>query len=63
VLVSSRPRRAGISENAAARDHGDRRPFHAGKRGQITVQVQWDWVGRPGRTMTVKGIEDVPVHD
>ena len=37
--------------------------FHAGKRGQITVQEQWDWVGRPGRTMTVKGIEDVPVHD
>lgn len=30
---------------------------------QITVPVPSDWVGRPGRTMTVKGIEDILVHD
>lgn len=30
---------------------------------QITVPVPSDWVGRPGRTMTVKGIEDIRVHD
>ncbi|GAY19312.1 hypothetical protein [Mycobacterium sp. shizuoka-1] len=30
---------------------------------QITVQVLPDWGGRPGRTMTVKVIEDIRIHD
>jgi hypothetical protein len=30
---------------------------------QITVQVLQDWGGRPGRTMTVKVIEDTRIHD
>ncbi len=30
---------------------------------QITVQVPSDWVGRLGRTMTVKVLEDTRIHD
>lgn len=45
MLASSRPRRAGISEYASARDHGDRRPLprrqarsdHPGYDRQLTV--------------------------
>ncbi len=29
----------------------------------ITVQVLPDWGGRLGRTMTVKVIEDIRIHD